>query len=270
MCNSRPGPEKALTREFYIRILRRVRHPPDLVIEMVESVSAILEFGEFALTELRVGPEFSRLVQVDAIGADGASSKLRADAGERAALARRLGLPGMTDLRADVSLRRTAIGLVRLNVDYSANVVQLCVVTLEPVAAKVADHFSLLCEGEKKHGKKDDAVGDVFVDPFGEDPIEILNDGRIDIGELVVQHLSLALDPYPRMAGMGLAAAMTRAGVDGSAVMGSGVATGRDDTEEEAADTGPDGVSSFAALEHWRSRGRSGGQDEGGAGSGGA
>ena len=261
MCNLRPGPEKALTHEFYIRILRRLRHPPDLVIEMVEPVSAILEFGEFALTELRVGPEFSRLVQVDAIRADSASSKLQADAGERAALAWRLGLLGIADLRADVSLRRTAIGLVRLNVDYLANVIQSCVVTLEPVAAKVADHFSLLCEGEKKHGEKDDAVGDIFVDPFGEDPIEPLDDGRIDVGELVVQHLSLALDPYPRMAGIGLAAAMTHAGIDGS-----GVAAGRDDTEEEAADTGPDGVSPFAELEYWRS----GGQDEGGTGSGGA
>ncbi len=222
------------------------------------------------MTELRAGPEFSRLVQVDAIGADGAAIKAQADAGERAALARRLGLQGMTDLRADVSLRRTAIGLVRLNVDFSANVVQSCVVTLEPVAAKVADHFSLLCEGEKKHGKKDGAVGDVFVDPFGEDPIEPLDDGQIDVGELVVQHLSLALDPYPRMAGIDLAAAMAGVENDGTGTMGPGIAAGPDGTAEEAADTGSDGVSPFAALERWRFGGRSSGQDEGGAGSGGA
>lgn len=246
MCNSRHGPEKTLTVEFYVRILRRLWHPPCLVIGQVAPVSDILKVGEAALTDLRAMPEFSRFVQVDAIGADGAVLALHADAGERAALAQRLGLQSMANLRVDVSLRRTAVGLVRLNVDFSANVVQSCVVTLEPVVKQVADRFSLLCEGEKDRGKKDDAEGEVFVDPFGEDPIEPLDDGRIDVGELVAQHLSLSIDPYPRSAGIEFGTVMEGVGKDG-------------------ADTSPDGENPFAALGIWRSGERSDGQDDGGA-----
>ena len=199
------------------------------------------------MTDLRAMPEFSRLVQVDAIGADGASLQLRADGKECAALARRLDLQDMTELQVDVSLRRTAVGLVRLNVDFSANVVQSCVVTLEPVAARVVDQFSLLCEGEQKRGKLDRAEGEVFVDPFGEDPVEPLDEGRIDLGELVAQHLSLSLDPYPRAPGTETGAALEDTGMDGA--------------PEDQVNDGADGVRPFAALAQWRS----GGQGEGGA-----
>ena len=221
------------------------------------------------MTDTRAQPEFSRLVQVDAIGADGAVIKMRADAKERAALALRLDLPSVADLQVDVSLRRTAVGLVRLNVDFSANVVQTCVVTLEPVAAKVSDRFSLLCEGEQKRGEKDHTEGEVFVDPFGEDPIEPLDDGRIDVGELVAQHLSLSLDPYPRTPGIKTEVVMEGAGieVDGTNT-GADMVAGADGAPEDNAGTSLDDVNPFAVLERWRSGGRSGGQGDGGTGSG--
>ncbi len=250
MCNSRHGPEKALTGEFYVPILRRLCHFLRLHNEVAVPVSIIHEVGEFALTDLRAMPEFSRLVQVDAIGADGADIEMRADAAERAALAQRLGLQSIADLQLDVSFRRTAVGLVRLNVDFLADVVQSCVVTLEPVAARVRDRFSLLCEGEQKRGKKDDTEGEVFVDPFGEDPVEPLDEGRIDVGELVAQHLSLSLDPYPRARGIKV-----------------GVTMQDPEIIDAGAQAGPrrEGVNPFAVLERWQSDGKSGGQGDGGS-----
>ena len=151
-----------------------------------------------------VGPmsEFSRLVQVDAIDADGRVIVLRTQEDECLALAQRLDLQELSQLRAEVSLRRTAAGLVRLNVDFSANVVQSCVVSLEAVRGVIADRFSVLCEGEKPRRKDAAGLGEIIVDPFGDDTVEPSEDGKLDIGELIVQHLSLSLDPYPRALGV--------------------------------------------------------------------
>jgi hypothetical protein len=254
-----------LTSEFYNPILRPPWHPRRHCNEMAAPVPTIHEVGELALPDLPALPEFSRLVQVDAVGADGADMALTADDAERAALAQRLNLQSMAKLQVDVSLRRTAVGMVRLNVDFSANVVQSCVVTLEPVAARVADRFSLLCEGEQKRGKRGDTEGEVFVDPFGEDPVEPLDDGRIDVGELVAQHLSLSLDPYPRTPGIEIEAAMEGSGIAGTRTQaGAYLIAGDDAVLESQADEGQEKVNPFAVLEGWRS----GGQDEGGTGSG--
>ncbi|MBT3532770.1 MAG: DUF177 domain-containing protein [Rhodospirillaceae bacterium] len=183
-------------------------------------------------------PEFSRLVQVDVIDEDGTTIVLRAEDDECAALARRLDLQGLSKLRAKVNLRRTAAGHVRLNVDFSANVVQSCVVSLEAAKGVVSDRFSVLCEGEQKRGKGQDAEGEVFVDPFGDDPVEPLDDGRFDVGELVAQNLSLSLDPYPRAPGM-----------DGQALIAE---VGAELVSEPQGNGGDERENPFAALEQLR------------------
>jgi hypothetical protein len=204
-CYSRLGLEKALTTEFDVSILRPRLPRPCFAQRSAAPRPASHESGDIALTEKRPMPEFSRPVQIDACPADGASMVLRAGQEECAALARRLGLLGLSGLLAKVGIRRTVAGLVRLNVDFSANVVQSCVASLEAVPGVVSDRFSVLCEsGEQRsgrHKKKGADEAEVFVDPFGDDPVEPLEDGKIDLGELVAQHLSLSLDPYPRAFG---------------------------------------------------------------------
>ena len=243
-------------------------------------VSVTPEVGEFALTDARAMPEFSRLVQVDMAGTKGNAVTITANGEECAAVAERLDLQAVSDLRAEASMRPAAAGLVRLNVDFSANVVQSCVVTLDAVMASVADRFSVLCEAEKRGGKADDADGEVFVDPFGEDPVESLVDGGIDLGELVIQHLSLALDPYPHAPGIDTGAVMedarTRPGEhDVSLDLLAGKAGPDDDIGADfgadlgaGAEAGAEKANPFAKLKTWRNGGPSGGRGEGGAGGG--
>ena len=168
-------------------------------------ISARKEPGANALTDQRAVPEFSRPVKVDAVDADGMALSLVANVAECAALAERLDLWSLSDLRAELSCRRTAEGLVRLNVQFSANVIQSCVVSLDLVTGQIVDRFSVLCEGDgatrSERGAGADVDGEFFLDPFGDDPLEPLADGKIDVGELVAQHLSLALNPYPRASG---------------------------------------------------------------------
>lgn len=117
--------------------------------------------------------------------------RIEATAAERAALARRFGLLALDRFVAEVRLEPFGRG-VRLEATLDADVVQECVVTLEPVASRVRERFTLVY-GEAPAGTEDD---DTVVEPLEGD--------TIDIGEAVAQQLSLALDPYPRAPGAAL------------------------------------------------------------------
>lgn len=147
-------------------------------------------------------PEFSRPVVVESLRADETVREIEAGAAECRALARRFRLEAVHSLSATVRLTRLRghrVGMVQVKGTLTAEVVQTCVVTLEPVPASVAESFSALFSPEVAE------VGEeTILDPFAddEDLPEPLIDGAIDIGELTAQHLSLALDPYPRAPGV--------------------------------------------------------------------
>jgi uncharacterized metal-binding protein YceD (DUF177 family) len=134
-------------------------------------------------------PEFSRPVDTARLGSSEALYDIAANDRERAALARRFGLVSLDQLAAKVQLRRIPGGLVRLTASFSAELAQSCVVTLDPVADRIEENFTLLY-GEPN----DDSMN---LEPDAE-LIEPLDHDHIDLGEAVAQQLSLALDPYPR------------------------------------------------------------------------
>jgi hypothetical protein len=142
-------------------------------------------------------PEFSRLVPVARIGRAPATHRIEADAGERAALARRLGLVALDRLAAEIRLVAQSGGGVRVEGVVEAALVQRCIVTLEPVHATVCERFSLvlrpgLDEAEADRLTFEDETDTVF---------EPLHGDAIDIGEMAAQQLSLGMEPYPRVAG---------------------------------------------------------------------
>ena len=144
-----------------------------------------------------VSPEFSRRVELARLGAHETAYPISAEPGEREALARRFGLISLDRLEAEIRLLRLTGGLVRLIGRLGADVVQACVVSLEPVASSIEEEFTALY-GTTEVGKS--AMVDLETDeaePFDGD--------AIDLGEAVAQHLALALDPYPRAAGASLA-----------------------------------------------------------------
>ena len=86
------------------------------------------------------GPEFSRTVALTDLA--GGEIRIDAEAGERAALARRLGLVALDSLDATVRLVVKEGGdVVRLRGTLRADVTQSCVVTLEPVRSSVEVPF---------------------------------------------------------------------------------------------------------------------------------
>ncbi len=141
--------------------------------------------------------EFSRPVTVSRLSHQEKTFEIEADAGEREALARRFNILAVDSLSARLWLALVGGGkLVRLRGRFVADVVQACVVTLEPVRAHVEEDFDLTYSGE---ASEDGA--EVVVDLELEDPPEPIDDGMVDMGEAVAEHLALALDPFPRAPG---------------------------------------------------------------------
>jgi uncharacterized metal-binding protein YceD (DUF177 family) len=144
-------------------------------------------------------PELSRPVQIDQIGADGVSMEIEADPTEREARARRFGLVRLDRLHASATVLPVSRKLFRVEASFEAEVVQTCVVTLDPFGTRVAERFTALF-GEGGPGVA------ALVSSEEEDQPEPIEGNAIDLGEAVAQHLALALDPYPRRPGASIPA----------------------------------------------------------------
>jgi uncharacterized metal-binding protein YceD (DUF177 family) len=141
-------------------------------------------------------PDFARPVEVARIGPSGLSFAIEADAGERGRLARRLGIGEVRRLAADVTLMPRGAG-VALTAAWRAEIVQECVVTLEPMETVLGETFDLVFGP----GAAEDEAAEIELYLEVADPPEPIVDGRIDVGEAVVEQLALSIDPYPRKPG---------------------------------------------------------------------
>ena len=144
-------------------------------------------------SRLVIAAEFSRICATDRLPPEGEAFAIEASGPERTAVARRLDLVAIEALRARGAIgRRGAEGVLAVEGSLSAEVVQRCVVTLEPIVVELETGFTRLFSA----AVAEQAV-EVDIDPAAE-LVEPLDNGLIDLGEIAVEELSLALDPYPR------------------------------------------------------------------------
>jgi uncharacterized metal-binding protein YceD (DUF177 family) len=136
-------------------------------------------------------PEFSRPIPLARLDGGETVCPITANADERSMLARRFDLVALDSFAAAVRLSRSVAG-IRLAARLTADVVQLCGVTLEPFRSRIEDEFTLLFRKDAPEGEVLDAMAEDY---------EILCGTEIDIGEAVAQQLSLTLDPFPRAPG---------------------------------------------------------------------
>jgi uncharacterized metal-binding protein YceD (DUF177 family) len=101
----------------------------------------------------------------------------------------------MDSLNDSFTLKRVRRDLVRVKGRLSAELVQACVVTLDPVPARIDERFEVDFVEDAQP-----AVADLELDVEGAEAPEPAPDGRIDLGELAAEQLGLAIDPYPRKA----------------------------------------------------------------------
>lgn len=145
-----------------------------------------------------VEPELSRPLQVDKISLGGVQERIVARPAERKALAARFGLVDLSMLEAELNVDHAEGNMFAVTGYLSADVVQECVVSLEPVSARITDTIDVLFAPAVL---LDVGANPPHADELDAEAPEPIVNGIIDLGELVAQHLAVALDPYPRKEG---------------------------------------------------------------------
>jgi uncharacterized metal-binding protein YceD (DUF177 family) len=139
--------------------------------------------------------EFGRPIALDRISSTQHREEIAATDKEREALVARFGLLSLDVLKASFTLKRVRKDLVRVKGRVSAELTQACVVTLDPVPARIDERFEVdFLEGMQP------TVADLELDAVGAEAPEPAPDGWVDLGELAAEQLGLAIDPYPRKA----------------------------------------------------------------------
>lgn len=130
------------------------------------------------------------------IPAQGLDRRRSATAEEREAIRKALGLAALERLDAHYRIHSVAGGGWRLAGTLLADVVQSCVVTLEPLPATLEEKFAseFWDDLDEPEGGEDKGILD-------EADVERLEGDTIPAGRVVFETLSGALDPYPRKAG---------------------------------------------------------------------
>ncbi len=148
--------------------------------------------------------DFRRMVAVTKIGDAGLQHTVAAKPQEFAAIAAYLDLAALKSLNGEFKLDRWRGKGVRLTGKFSADVVQTCVVTLEPIETRIEAAFERRFLPAEKIEREPEDDGEIFVDPLAEDPPEPLTH-ELDLGEILIEELALNLDPYPRKPGVAFA-----------------------------------------------------------------
>jgi uncharacterized metal-binding protein YceD (DUF177 family) len=140
--------------------------------------------------------EFSRVVQVARVR-EGTHRAVDASTAECHAVAARLGLNAVHQLRCVFDLYPAEKGVVVASGKLRARVDQTCVVSLEAFEAEVTEDFRVRFVPA---GTEND---DIDLEADDEIPYE---GTALDLGEAAVEQLALALEPFPRKPGAELPA----------------------------------------------------------------
>jgi hypothetical protein len=124
----------------------------------------------------------------------------QATAEECAAIARDLGLLACENLAAAYTIRPLGGGRYKVQGTTAAAVTQACIVTLEPVAARLQLPFDVEFSPEPGEARppREIADGDNEAEVLSLPEIEKIEHGILDVGRVVFEVLAAGLNPYPK------------------------------------------------------------------------
>ncbi|AXS40271.1 DUF177 domain-containing protein [Breoghania sp. L-A4] len=188
-----------------------------------------------------ISPPLRWRQMLDAIPPGGTRFERAASEEERAALRDAYGLVDVLSFKVAYEIRPWRKNGYRVLGPIDAEVVQTCVVTLEPVVQAIHETVDMTflpqAEAERLAARQEEE-GEIIVDMESRDPPEGFTGTSLDIGGLSAEQLALAIDDYPRKPGVDFETAV--AAREGGAAVG--------DAAEDASDAPPAKRSPFAAL----------------------
>lgn len=146
-------------------------------------------------------PEFSRILDVKAVGNAVKEYKLIAKPEERKALTKRFGILKIDLFEVVYSVEQIPNKSFKISGQLKAKVEQECVATNKPVKEKVGEEFHVVLRPKHPGPKVKEDLDLSALSTEEEEEIEIPASGKIDMGEVFTQYFSLSLNPYPRYKG---------------------------------------------------------------------
>lgn len=137
--------------------------------------------------------------------------KVEVDEDDRCSVADHLGISSVNKLLVEFKVFRPNGGfLVEVHGHIVADVVQECVVSCDPVLEHIEEDFeaffanmerAVLLSRKRKDMDLQNGAAEVEISEEREEPEPII-DGQIDLADVAMQFLSLALDSYPKADGV--------------------------------------------------------------------
>lgn len=126
---------------------------------------------------------------------------IEADKADYALIADALNVLAVFDLKAVLRIHRTKNSL-RIRGRVEAVVEQSCVVTLEPVRQTMAEDVDRtfvanISDAEAVFAKMN-SNREMMFDPDEVDPPEVVENGRLDLAAIALEHVIIGIDLYPR------------------------------------------------------------------------
>ncbi len=151
-------------------------------------------------TDTHIIVEFSKEIAISALPATGREYALEANEAALKAIAKRFKIPAVNSLTATLLVTPIKEGM-DFKGHIKANLTRECVASLELMEEEIDDRVEIIFDRHVVDELPDFADMDALED-FSKDKREPLKGDNIDIGEIVVQHLSLIMEPYPRREGV--------------------------------------------------------------------
>ena len=151
-------------------------------------------------------PPFSRPFEVVNLQRDRTlSMRIEANEAERQGIAASLGLEAVRMFQASFNLTGMPRGVIRVVGVIEADISRICVVSLDPFDARVSGGVDVKYApppASIRPGREKTTISEAEALTMDDDPPDPIVDGKIDLGALSVEFLTLELDPYPRKPGI--------------------------------------------------------------------
>lgn len=147
---------------------------------------------------------YTRPFELAGVSERGADLSFSPDAAERARIAAWLGALEVPRLDATIRLSHFGDDVYRYEADFTAEVLQACVVTLEPVPSlhtgRAERRYRMVAKNPRRSPRS--PVTEPVDTGDDDDTPEVISGSVLDLAAPVLEELSLSLDPYPRAPGV--------------------------------------------------------------------
>ena len=136
-------------------------------------------------------------MRVDNLPTSGRSLRLDADAAACAAVAARLKVDNVKSIAVQL-MAMPIKGGAHVTGEIEAAITQACVVTFVPLTQEISAPIDRLFLSGKNPDEERSAGSELFVDLEGKDLPDYFTGPEIDFNDLLLEILSLEIDPFPR------------------------------------------------------------------------